>query len=526
MFRTLGRLDIVCPAHRDGECEARRVACPYSHDLERVKRRRVETGGHGEGAGEGAKQAVPAAKAAGPPAGPKPAPTPPPGAPAAPRPTAHPPTSAIPPPTRQRTLTAIHKALCAAYAPLDGALAPLRAEFAARDARAIEDDVFRNASASTYRSSCVTALLSVQKRSGAALARAAAEARDAAGGVPDGARAVLAACTETGSVGDVLAKRERAAARAANYLSRERLVRAGFLCPKGDLAAMGYIVEVPREWGAGGERRDGTGERHACARCGTSFVVGAAAAAAAAGAAPACVFHPGRLRREPRPGFQRGKELRWTCCGRAAESGALADDRCAAGPHVFKEDDARALHAREGFVTLADISEAPPLLDVAALDCEMSYTTGGLSVTRVTLTDETGAVVLDELVRPRGVAILDFNTQFSGIQADEFEARAVLDLAGVRRALARFIGPTTVLVGHGLENDLRALRLVHTSVVDTCQLFPHPRGLPFRLALRDLVAQHLGRIIQAGSSAVGHSSAEDAQMTLELVRHRWSETHR
>ena len=64
---------------------------------------------------------------------------------------------------------------------------------------------------------------------------------------------------------------------------------------------------------------------------------------------------------------------------------------------------------------------------------------------------------------------------------------------------------------------------MHTNIVDTCQLFPHPRGLPFRLALRDLVAKHLGRIIQAGGSAVGHSSAEDAQMTLELVRQKWSE---
>lgn len=78
-------------------------------------------------------------------------------------------------------------------------------------------------------------------------------------------------------------------------------------------------------------------------------------------------------------------------------------------------------------------------------------------------------------------------------------------------------------IGHGLENDLRAIRVVHTTIIDTCQLFPHPRGLPFRLALRDLVAKYLGKIIQAGGSAVGHSSAEDAQTTLELVRHKWAE---
>ena len=78
-----------------------------------------------------------------------------------------------------------------------------------------------------------------------------------------------------------------------------------------------------------------------------------------------------------------------------------------------------------------------------------------------------------------------------------------------------------MLIGHGLENDLKALRIVHDRVIDTVHLFPHLRGLPYRLALRDLVAKHLGKIIQAGGKDVGHSSAEDAQMTLELVRWKW-----
>ena len=117
--------------------------------------------------------------------------------------------------------------------------------------------------------------------------------------------------------------------------------------------------------------------------------------------------------------------------------------------------------------------------------------------------------------------MIDLNTQFSGIQAEMYEAEAVFDLDSARKTLAQYIGPHTILIGHGLENDLHALRLLHTNVVDTCQLFPHPRGLPFRLALRDLVSQHLGKLIQTGGASVGHSSAEDAQMTLELVRWKW-----
>jgi RNA exonuclease 1 len=54
--------------------------------------------------------------------------------------------------------------------------------------------------------------------------------------------------------------------------------------------------------------------------------------------------------------------------------------------------------------------------------------------------------------------------------------------------------PVTVLIGHGLENDLKALRLVHPAgrVIDTAQLYPHPKGLPYRRALRFLVQEVLG----------------------------------
>ena len=80
----------------------------------------------------------------------------------------------------------------------------------------------------------------------------------------------------------------------------------------------------------------------------------------------------------------------------------------------------------------------------------------------------------------------DLNTRFSGIRPEEYATHAVLPLESVRRALDQLIGAETVLIGHALDNDLRALRLVHRRVVDTAALFPHPRGLPYRRALRDL----------------------------------------
>ena len=70
---------------------------------------------------------------------------------------------------------------------------------------------------------------------------------------------------------------------------------------------------------------------------------------------------------------------------------------------MFKEETPQAMHRRAGYVRWSDIpsaaQEASEVLPVAALDCEMSYTTAGMSVTRVTLVDETGDVLFDEMIR-------------------------------------------------------------------------------------------------------------------------------
>ncbi len=151
-------------------------------------------------------------------------------------------------------------------------------------------------------------------------------------------------------------------------------------------------------------------------------------------------------------------------------------------------------------------------LDIAALDCEMIYTTGGFRIARVSIVDASGKEVFDELIKmDDGVEVVcviplllvraqfgvsltletmtayrDLNTRFSGIHPEEYATRAVLPLESVRHALARLIGVDTMLIGHALDNDLRALRLVHRRVVDTAALFPHRRGPPYRRALRDL----------------------------------------
>jgi hypothetical protein len=67
-----------------------------------------------------------------------------------------------------------------------------------------------------------------------------------------------------------------------------------------------------------------------------------------------------------------------------------------------------------------------------------------------------------------------------------FDERAKLPLASIRRLLGALIDENTILVGHGLENDLKAMRMIHPRVIDTIALFPHALGFPYRRALRDL----------------------------------------
>jgi RNA exonuclease 1 len=168
------------------------------------------------------------------------------------------------------------------------------------------------------------------------------------------------------------------------------------------------------------------------------------------------------------------------------------------------------LHARYPFSETQSITSSA--LDIAALDCEMIYTIGGFRIARVSVVDVSGEEVFDEFIKlDDGVKVVcvisllhfsskqfgchsrgglcphrDLNTRFSGIHPEEYAARSVLPLESIRRALARFISADTILIGHALDNDLRALRLVHRRVVDTAALFPHSRGPPYRRALRDL----------------------------------------
>eukprot|EP00850_Spirogloea_muscicola_P006918 SM000034S12672 [mRNA] locus=s34:116735:121941:+ [translate_table: standard] len=154
-----------------------------------------------------------------------------------------------------------------------------------------------------------------------------------------------------------------------------------------------------------------------------------------------------------------------------------------------------------------------PKHEMLAIDCEMCYTEKGLELTRVTVVDSAGKVLYDTLVLPAS-PITDYNTQYSGITKEMMDGvrTSVLD---VQNVMLDFISAETILVGHSLQSDLQQLQIVHLRVIDTAVIFAHPRGPPFRPALRVLSEKLLQRTIQ--DSQKGHDSVEDARAAMDLA---------
>ncbi|KAJ3615200.1 hypothetical protein NHX12_018768 [Muraenolepis orangiensis] len=113
----------------------------------------------------------------------------------------------------------------------------------------------------------------------------------------------------------------------------------------------------------------------------------------------------------------------------------------------------------EGFEDFVPTESADNITDSSplyGLDCEMCFTEKGNQLTRISLVDSSGQCVLDTLVQPPN-RILDYLTRFSGITAAMLQPITTI-ISDVQRKLVSLLPPDAVLVGHSLENDLRALK--------------------------------------------------------------------
>ncbi|KAL2798609.1 ribonuclease H-like domain-containing protein [Aspergillus keveii] len=162
-----------------------------------------------------------------------------------------------------------------------------------------------------------------------------------------------------------------------------------------------------------------------------------------------------------------------------------------------------------------------------AIDCEMvgidprntAYL--GQVVAIDILTEKTA---LDICVQPP-VTVRNWRKQSSGLSPAVFReyrnrGKLVSEVRGAQKALFNLIDSETILVGHALQNDLKALGIVHGRVVNTQILTKELVGeiagiFPNRTwGLKGLAREILGRDIQMGK---GHDCAEDTLATRDLV---------
>ncbi|EJW86988.1 hypothetical protein WUBG_02101 [Wuchereria bancrofti] len=242
-----------------------------------------------------------------------------------------------------------------------------------------------------------------------------------------------------------------------------------------------------------------------CCRCGTEFSLTPKGEYTAL---KQCVYHWGKAFKTKTRGLW---ESRYNCC----QSDLNVAGCCVADCHVTDTAPKSVLETYR---------ETPPpsgpkderSKKVYAFDCEMVYTAWGTSLARISVVDVNDKLVMDVTVRPQ-YEVRDCNTRFSGLTIDQIEG-AELDLEQTQKRFFELVNSETILIGHSLESDLKAMRLVHHRVVDTSVVFPHRLGLPYKRALKTIASEILQLIIQEDID--GHDSKEDASTCMRLMLHK------
>lgn len=264
--------------------------------------------------------------------------------------------------------------------------------------------------------------------------------------------------------------------------------------PVEKLTKYGYFMEYP-------DKIDGPEAKRTCHRCKQEFKLDEVMKETT------CQYHSGKIVKDPL-GVRR-----YLCCsGVFGETDTVPCEK--ASRHVFYWTDSKEMHHSQPFRKTREMwGIKHGSLDAVGIDCEMGFTSRGFELLRITAIDFTTAEeVFDVLVRPKG-EIIDLNTRWSGIAEIKDEA---LNFEDAIELLGEIVDCNTIMIGHGLENDMNAMRLIHDKVVDTAILYPkHQTSPTFRFSLKQLAFQYLNRTIQTGE----HDSFEDSLASMDVAKH-------
>ncbi|QBZ66695.1 hypothetical protein PoMZ_13679 [Pyricularia oryzae] len=193
--------------------------------------------------------------------------------------------------------------------------------------------------------------------------------------------------------------------------------------------------------------------------------------------------------------------------------------------------------ARPGFEGKNHFNGSPPSLNQPIRQKNNRTPNGGLGklAPRRTETSEiayicavdllTGEVLINKFVQPPG-KVTNWRTKYSGITSRALrEAKSrrncLASWRAARAELWKYVDADTVLIGHGLEHDLHALRVVHTRIVDTSlqtaeAVFGGVESFRRVWGLKDLMKQLVEIDIQ-NHGRQGHDCVEDTLATRELA---------
>ena len=157
---------------------------------------------------------------------------------------------------------------------------------------------------------------------------------------------------------------------------------------------------------------------------------------------------------------------------------------------------------------------------VIAIDCEMCETMDPVTqqkdhraLCRVSIVDvEKNEVLLDTLVKPAW-PVTNYRTWVNGITAEHLD-HVQFTLRHAQAYLMALCTNETVIIGHAVHNDLAALRIGHTTVVDSACLYCAADSETAMVSLRDIVA-HVLKVDMPEK----HDSVNDARMAYEVVEH-------
>ncbi|KAE8411968.1 ribonuclease H-like domain-containing protein [Aspergillus pseudocaelatus] len=171
---------------------------------------------------------------------------------------------------------------------------------------------------------------------------------------------------------------------------------------------------------------------------------------------------------------------------------------------------------------------SPTRRSVVAIDCEMVQVGRGQNeVVQVCAVDVlSGEIVVDKGVIPTR-PVTDWCTPWSGMTPGRLEdmerkGKTVNGWEEARAEVLKFVDGETILVGHALKNDTRALGMNHTKVLDTATVTKHAvtkemvgSGCKRTWKLKTLCRDFLGINIQ--QSRNGHDCVEDTLATREVL---------